>query len=96
MRYKISALPIAILVLASALSFSQVDSHRPELRFPIENFTKDDAYRVVKIVDGDTIKIDYKGRTESVRLIGVNTPETVHPNKPAAVMLCRSLDTIRR
>ena len=23
-----------------------------------------------------------KGKTESVRLIGVDTPETVHPNKP--------------
>src|SRR5690606_13467423 len=37
---------------------------------------------VVSIVDGDTIKIDWNGKTESIRLIGVDTPETVHPNKP--------------
>jgi len=34
---------------------------------------------VVHVVDGDTIDLD-KG--ERVRLIGVNTPETKHPQKP--------------
>ncbi|MEA3356957.1 MAG: thermonuclease family protein [Patescibacteria group bacterium] len=37
---------------------------------------------VIKVVDGDTIKISYEGSTESVRLIGIDTPETVHPQKP--------------
>lgn len=35
--------------------------------------------RVTRVIDGDTIVLD--GR-ERVRLIGVDTPETVHPNKP--------------
>ncbi|MDE0301445.1 MAG: thermonuclease family protein [Candidatus Poribacteria bacterium] len=47
-----------------------------------ENFSRDTTYPVVKVVDGDTIKIEYEGRVESVRLIGVDTPETVHPTKP--------------
>jgi micrococcal nuclease len=34
---------------------------------------------VVRVVDGDTLELDGK---ERVRLIGVDTPETVHPNKP--------------
>jgi len=34
--------------------------------------------KVVRIVDGDTIILDSK---EKVRLIGVDTPETVHPSK---------------
>ncbi|MDQ0896303.1 MULTISPECIES: stalk domain-containing protein [unclassified Paenibacillus] len=37
---------------------------------------------VSSVVDGDTIKIDWNGKTESIRLIGVDTPETEHPNKP--------------
>ncbi|MDP7033389.1 MAG: thermonuclease family protein [Planctomycetota bacterium] len=37
---------------------------------------------VIRVVDGDTIKIPYRGRTISVRYIGVDTPETVHPNRP--------------
>lgn len=36
---------------------------------------------VERVVDGDTIVVNYKGRSERLRLIGVNTPETVHPTK---------------
>lgn len=36
-------------------------------------------FDVISVVDGDTIKINYGGTTTSVRLIGVNTPETVDP-----------------
>ncbi|HLE07876.1 MAG TPA: thermonuclease family protein [archaeon] len=39
-------------------------------------------YDVVKVVDGDTIWVDYNGTIEKVRLIGIDTPETVHPSKP--------------
>jgi len=37
---------------------------------------------ILKVVDGDTVDIDIDGRTERIRLIGVNTPETKHPTKP--------------
>jgi micrococcal nuclease len=37
---------------------------------------------VTRVVDGDTIVVSIAGRQEKVRLIGVNTPETVHPRKP--------------
>lgn len=33
------------------------------------------------VVDGDTIDIAIGGKTERVRLIGINTPETKHPTK---------------
>lgn len=38
------------------------------------------AYTVIRVVDGDTFKINYNGKEESVRLIGVDTPESVHPD----------------
>ncbi|SET47932.1 micrococcal nuclease [Salinibacillus kushneri] len=41
-----------------------------------------EAARVSRVVDGDTIEIQYKGKTEDVRLLLVDTPETVHPSKP--------------
>jgi micrococcal nuclease len=37
---------------------------------------------VVSVVDGDTIVVRIGGRQEHVRLIGIDTPETVAPNKP--------------
>jgi micrococcal nuclease len=36
---------------------------------------------VLKIIDGDTLKIRYKGKKESIRLIGIDTPETRKNNK---------------
>jgi micrococcal nuclease len=37
---------------------------------------------VVRVVDGDTIEVALGGRREDVRLIGVDTPETVKPGTP--------------
>lgn len=39
-------------------------------------------YKVVKVVDGDTIDVDVDGKVERLRLIGINTPETVDPRRP--------------
>ncbi len=36
---------------------------------------------VVRVVDGDTISVQFNGRTEKVRYIGMDTPETKHPIK---------------
>jgi micrococcal nuclease len=38
-------------------------------------------HKVIRVVDGDTIVVDYKGKHEKVRLLCVNTPESVHPDK---------------
>lgn len=39
------------------------------------------SYRVVSFSDGDTIKVDMNGQTETIRFIGVDTPETHDPRK---------------
>lgn len=36
---------------------------------------------VSRVIDGDTIEVQLKGTTD-VRLIGIDTPETVHPSEP--------------
>jgi len=40
------------------------------------------AARVERVVDGDTFIASVKGRRERVRVIGVDTPESVAPNQP--------------
>ena len=40
------------------------------------------TYKVVNVVDGDTVKLNVGGAVETIRLIGIDTPETVHPSKP--------------
>lgn len=39
-------------------------------------------YPVTWISDGDTIKVQRGARRETVRLLGINTPETVDPRRP--------------
>ena len=38
--------------------------------------------RVERVIDGDTIQVRFEHKRYTVRLIGVDTPETVHPTKP--------------
>lgn len=38
--------------------------------------------RVTRVVDGDTVRVRVRGREEPVRLIGVDTPESVKPGSP--------------
>ena len=38
--------------------------------------------RVLRVVDGDTIHIDSHGTDETVRYIGIDTPETKKPDTP--------------
>ena len=40
------------------------------------------SYSIDHFVDGDTIAVNMNGKTESVRMIGVDTPETHKPNAP--------------
>ncbi len=37
---------------------------------------------VESVVDGDTVVLDFGSTTETVRLLGIDTPETVHPTLP--------------
>ncbi|MBA3724631.1 MAG: thermonuclease family protein [Candidatus Levybacteria bacterium] len=36
---------------------------------------------VTKVVDGDTIRVSIDGESKTIRLIGINTPETVDPRR---------------
>lgn len=63
-----------ILVLAQQMGWlmpfeSQVESDQPGL------------YEVTEFIDGDTITVDMNGQDETLRFIGVDTPETHDPRK---------------
>jgi micrococcal nuclease len=44
--------------------------------------TKPGVGRIDRVVDGDTVIVKIDGASERVRLIGINTPESVKPNTP--------------
>lgn len=41
-----------------------------------------EAYAVTRVVDGDTLKLRRQGREVTVRLMGINSPESVDPRRP--------------
>jgi micrococcal nuclease len=47
-----------------------------------QELAKTEAAHVTRVVDGDTVEIDIDGRTDRLRYIGVDTPETVKPGTP--------------
>ena len=38
--------------------------------------------RVERVIDGDTLVVRYQGESQTVRLSGVDTPESAHPTAP--------------
>lgn len=69
---------ICLVVLAVTLG--------PKLKLPTFATTPVNStpgfYRVSEVYDGDTVAVQMDGRTEKVRMIGVDTPETHKPNSP--------------
>lgn len=49
---------------------------------PISPATTSDTYPVVHVMDGDTFAVLINGSTTTIRVIGLDTPETVDPRKP--------------
>jgi micrococcal nuclease len=39
-------------------------------------------YPIIRVVDGDTFHVSVEGKDETVRMIGIDTPETQDPRKP--------------
>jgi micrococcal nuclease len=70
MRRMATAAVLGVLAVAGCADAVGVD------RAPIEG-------RITRIVDGDTIKVTGDGGREyTVRLLGIDTPETHHPTRP--------------
>lgn len=44
--------------------------------------TKGLQTKIITVIDGDTIEVSIDNKKEVVRLIGINSPETVDPRKP--------------
>ncbi len=59
---------------------------QPEIKYQNTNSEPEKPvikyYPVVKVIDGDTLSVNIDGQIQTIRLIGINTPETVDPRKP--------------
>jgi len=60
---------------------SGVAAEKEPPKLPTKDFSKEKAHKVIRAVDGDTVVLEMDGKEVKVRLIGVDTPETMHPTK---------------
>lgn len=64
---------VAVALTASGCGHGSTAPPRAAAAVPVQ---------VVEVVDGDTVKVLQAGREVTVRLIGMDTPETKDPRKP--------------
>jgi micrococcal nuclease len=73
-----------LLGLLTAAAFETGSAASPEARFGVSEQSREsrdeipEERAVLRVIDGDTIVVS---SNEKVRLIGVDTPETVHPKR---------------
>jgi micrococcal nuclease len=71
MRRRLVVILVLVLAGCGGLAAMQEQGQGDELRG-----------RVVDVVDGDTLKVRLGGEVETVRLLGIDTPETRRPGAP--------------
>jgi len=75
-KLKSNRLIVIVMAIALLLAVYYVFFYRPTISAPTP------FYRVVGVIDGDTIKVERFARVETVRLLGIDTPEVPNPYKP--------------
>lgn len=73
---------ILLLFIALIVLFSVVFTGIYKKQAFDNKFKNQQKYLVNEVIDGDTIRIKNNESIETIRLIGINTPETKHPTKP--------------
>ena len=77
---KKAILVLSCLLLFGLLPITNSASTIPHIQAP--NLSSLPVYKVLRVVDGDTLTAMNGSDEIKIRLIGVDTPETVHPRKP--------------
>jgi micrococcal nuclease len=73
-----------VVVLVAVVVGDRIGSNQSSPSVGLEGMAPGDrvSAEVRRVIDGDTIEVELDGRTEDVRYIGIDTPESVKPNSP--------------
>ena len=76
----VAVIVVAVLAGCGGQDFAPAPAEPyPGLPRPVE---AQGPFAVSRVVDGDTVRVLIEGQEVPVRLIGIDTPETVAPNRP--------------
>ena len=84
---------IRSLIVAMVVTLAGLVLASPAQAYPTMPPGVQGPFTVTKVVDGDTIWVDNNGQRLKIRLIGLDTPESVDPRKPVQ---CFALKPRRR
>lgn len=73
-----------LTLLASTIAFYFQTQRSPNNQHTLDILKAKTATesQVIRVIDGDTIVVSINHKPETIRLLGINTPETVKPNFP--------------
>lgn len=78
---KVMSALFAIIFIAVATEFFNIGTFNLDITGKQKLESLQSGYKVVNVVDGDTIDVEKNGETKRVRLLGINTPESVDPRR---------------
>lgn len=73
---------LAIIALSLALVWTLNNQKWWQQKVNVVQSNQPGSYSIKRFIDGDTIEVNMNGATETVRLIGIDTPEIHRPNTP--------------
>jgi len=84
MQRKLIALLITTILITTAIFAVELNRNGVSFQWDYSHLQPEDydVATVSRNVDGDTITVNLDGWSETIRMIGVETPETVYPSKP--------------
>ena len=71
-----------VAVVATAIALMVVLLAAPAQAYPTMPQGVQGPFEVTGVVDGDTIHVNANGKRLKIRMIGLDTPESVDPRKP--------------
>lgn len=79
---------LGILLILVGFRLGKISENKTSVPFitnptpvPLVSLQPRESFSVVKVIDGDTIQVSISGKTGTIRLIGIDSPETVDPRK---------------
>lgn len=86
-------LTVAVLMVLALIGLAPDQAEWVLSRF---SGATDGHYAVLEVLDGDTIIVDMDGRAETIRMIGLDTPEKNHPDKPVQCFAQAASDNLAK
>ena len=72
MRKKVLKISASLLLMFAIVLSAQMSLEM--YPYPVNDFSKDTPYKVLQLINGNTVEVQYEGTSTTVRLIGIEKP----------------------